>query len=182
MVELFKQAGIADDFASLTEADRQRLLTKTCGKPIRWNFEQLSENARETLSLFALLRRTMRCYGAEAVGGHVISMTRAPSDVLTILWLWHWSRRTDGGHPADDTLRLPIIPLFETISDLQSSYDTITALFDLELYRAYVGDQGNQQIVMIGYSDSTKDGGYLAACWCCTRCRFAFTTRRASAA
>jgi phosphoenolpyruvate carboxylase len=165
MVELFKQAGITDDFASLTEVTRQRLLTETCGKPVRWNFEQLSENARETLSLFALLRRTMRCYGAEAVGGHVISMTRAPSDVLTILWLWHWTRRTDGGHPADDALRLPIVPLFETISDLQGSYDTMEALFDMELYRVYVADQGNQQTVMIGYSDSTKDGGYLAACW-----------------
>ena len=95
----------------------------------------------------------------------MISMTRAPSDVLTVLWLWQWSRRTDGGHPADDALRLPIIPLFETISDLQSSYDTIKALLDLEIYRDYVREQGNQQTVMIGYSDSTKDGGYLAACW-----------------
>jgi phosphoenolpyruvate carboxylase len=141
------------------------LLKETCGQPVRWNFDQLSDTARETLSLFALLRRTMRCYGPEALGGHVISMTRAPSDVLTVLWLWEWSRRTDGGHPADDTLRLPIIPLFETILDLRGSYDTTMALLDLPMYRDYVRDQENQQTIMIGYSDSTKDGGYLAACW-----------------
>ena len=54
-----------------------------------------------------------------ALGGHVVSMTREPSDLLTVLWLWKWSEQTDGGDPRDAELRLPVVPLFETIGDLE---------------------------------------------------------------
>jgi len=68
-------------FIALAERERQELLTRTCGRPVRWNFEKLSDAARETLSLFALLRRTMRCYGPEALGGHVINGSAVPIGV-----------------------------------------------------------------------------------------------------
>ena len=99
------------------------------------------------------------------LGGHVISMTRSPSDVLTVLWLWEWSRTVDGGSPRDDTLQLPIIPLFETIDYLHDAPATMAALLEVEAYRSYLRTQQQRQTIMIGYSDSTKDGGYLAACW-----------------
>ena len=57
----------------------------------------------------------------DALGGNVISMTQYPSDLLNVLWLWKWSERTDGGNPRDAELRLPIIPLFETIADLRNA-------------------------------------------------------------
>ena len=165
MTELLAQAGSATNFAALTEAERQRVLLETLGRPLSWDLSALSDAARETLSLMSLLRRTLRTCGPETLGGHVISMTRTPSDVLTVLWLWEWSRTIDGGHPRDDTVHLPIIPLFETIDYLRDASATMAALLNVAAYRSYLQAQGHRQTVMIGYSDSTKDGGYLAACW-----------------
>ncbi|MCH5377525.1 MAG: phosphoenolpyruvate carboxylase, partial [Planctomycetes bacterium] len=71
----------------------------------------------------------------------------------------------DGGEAGDEELWLPIIPLFETIGDLQGSAAILTQLLDIPVYRQYVQQQSDRQTVMIGYSDSTKDGGYLSACW-----------------
>ncbi len=165
MAELLAAAGVTADFAALTESQRQRVLLETLSRPLNWDSSALSGAARETLALMTLLRRSMRSCGPEPLGGHVISMTRTPSDVLTVLWLWEWSRTVDGGHPRDAVLHLPIVPLFETIDYLRDAAATMAALLDLAVYRAYLQAQGHRQTVMIGYSDSTKDGGYLAACW-----------------
>jgi len=165
LVELLAGAGIVQDFAALSEADRQRILLETLGRPLEWDDSGLSERARESLSLFRLLRRTLRTWGPQPLGGHVISMTRTPSDVLAVLWLWEWSRSVDGGHPRDASLQLPIVPLFETIDYLREGAATMAALLDVPAYRSYLQAQGQRQVIMIGYSDSTKDGGYLAACW-----------------
>lgn len=165
IAELLAQAGIVADFAALSETERQRILLETLGRPLSWDESALSGAARETLALMTLLRRTMRNCGPESLGGFVISMTRTASDVLAVLWLWEWSRTADGGHPRDAALPLPIIPLFETIDYLREAAATMTALLDVAVYRSYLAQQGLRQTVMIGYSDSTKDGGYLAACW-----------------
>jgi phosphoenolpyruvate carboxylase len=119
----------------------------------------------ETLNLFRTLRRIARQFGMGALGGHVVSMTREPSDLLTVLWLWKWSEQTDGGDPRDAELRLPVVPLFETISDLERAPEILSTLLDNSTYRDWLTGLDDRQIVMIGYSDSTKDGGYLAACW-----------------
>jgi len=163
--ELLARAGIVENYLELDEPERQRVLLTAIERPLVWQPEQLSETARETLDLFTLLRRSMRRFGTQSLGGHVISMTRRPSDVLVVLWLWRWSASVDGGETGDDDLRLPIIPLFETIGDLQRSAAILTGLLDIPVYRQYVREQGDRQTVMIGYSDSTKDGGYLSACW-----------------
>jgi phosphoenolpyruvate carboxylase len=165
MAELVAQAGICSDYAALDEAGRQQLLLDIMRRPPLWETWRLSDEAHETLDLFTLLRRTMRVYGPEALGGHVISMTRQPSDALLVLALWHWSRSVDGGSPRDPELYLPIVPLFETIDDLQHSAEILAGLIEIPEYRQHLSAQGNRQMVMIGYSDSTKDGGYLSACW-----------------
>jgi len=103
----------------------------------------LSEAARETLALMSLLRRTVRAWGRRRWGGHVISMTRAPSDVLTVLWLWSGPRTVDGGHPRDASLRLPIIPLFETIDYLRDAPATMAAVLEVAAYRSYLQPRGN---------------------------------------
>ena len=165
VAELLARAGVVADFTALPEPERQQALVETLGQPLSWDLSILSDAARETLALVTLLRRTFRACGPEVLGEHVISMTRTPSDVLTVLWLWEWSRNVDGGHPRDGTVQLPIVPLFETIEDLQDAPATMATLLDLVVYRSYLETQGSRQTVMIGYSDSTKDGGYLAACW-----------------
>ncbi len=165
MHELFREADVATGFEELDELQRQQVLLETLGQPFSWQESQLSTEAQETLSLFRLLRRTARRFGMHALGGHVVSMTRVPSDLLTILWLWDWSAGVDGGDPRDGDLRLPLIPLFETVDDLARAAETTNSLLSLPAYRAYVDELRNHQTIMVGYSDSTKDGGYLAACW-----------------
>jgi phosphoenolpyruvate carboxylase len=91
-------------------------------------------------------------------------MTHTPSDVLSVLWLWE---QTAPATPSDDqpSYNLPTIPLFETIEGLQGSADVVDQLLHIPEYRRHVVGDGDRQVVMLGYSDSTKDGGYLAACW-----------------
>lgn len=165
IAELWQAAGLIDNRSSLTEEDRIRLLAVPIegldyGDPAR-----LSQPAVETLKLYRTMRRAARALGMDALGGNVISMTKYPSDLLSVLWFWKWSERTDGGKPRDAELRLPIIPLFETIADLRNAPNILAAALEHPVYRDLVRAQGDRQIVMIGYSDSTKDGGFLAASW-----------------
>lgn len=165
MVELWQAIGLVRPGEEITEARRCELLVDTL--PIAANIAPvgLSETARETLQLFRVLRRSARRYGGACLGGHVVSMTKQASDLLTVLWLWTWSERVDGGQPEDDSLHLPIIPLFETIDDLQRAPKILGEALATPAYREHVARCGDRQTVMIGYSDSTKDGGYLTAAW-----------------
>ncbi len=161
--EIWKKTGVHSSPEEITEQERVKLLASTLGQPFpkaNW-----SAPAKETLELFTLLRRIAREFGLAALGAHVVSMTTYASDILTVLWFWRWSECIDGGNPNDSNLYLPISPLFETISDLERAASTLTETLDIPAYREHLKALGNHQTVMIGYSDSTKDGGYLAAQW-----------------
>ena len=116
----------------------------------------LDEGARETWALFRLLARARAVYGPELFGPFVISMARSAADVLTVLALARWAGGADG---------LRVAPLFETLEDLDAAPAVLAELFALEAYRAHLASCGGEQTVMIGYSDSNKDGGYLASNW-----------------
>ena len=165
MTELFQIAGDCPDYAALDEAGRQEILLKTMGKVKTYDEEKLAPLSRETLGLFRMLRQAIERFGADCIGGHVVSMTRTPSDLLTVLWLW---RRACAETPTESpelVHALKIVPLFEKIGDLRSAPETMSAILDQPIYAEHLRAQDNRQIVMVGYSDSTKDGGYLAACW-----------------
>ena len=129
----------------------------------------LAPLTRDTLQLYRLIRGAMQAFGPQVFGGNVISLTEQPSDVLSVLWLWKWSSQEVGRiarHPeAPDDAQLRIVPLFEKIGDLARSAHTFDAILQHPVYRAHVPEQHDRQMIMVGYSDSTKDGGYLAACW-----------------
>jgi phosphoenolpyruvate carboxylase len=163
--EVWRSVGFVADGQSLDEAERCKLFVATLPTAANYDPVNLSETAHETLRLFGVLRRAARRFGMACLGGHVVSMTQKPSDLLAVLWLWKWSTRTDGGSPRDAELHLPVMPLFETIGDLAGAGETLGAVLDQTVYREHVRACGDRQTVMIGYSDSTKDGGYLAACW-----------------
>jgi len=110
----------------------------------------------ETWALFQLLARVCQVYGRELLGPFIISMTRDSADILTVLLLARWAGCADG---------LQIVPLFETLQDLEAAPDILADLFDDPIYRAHLSTCRDHQVVMIGYSDSNKDGGYLAANW-----------------
>lgn len=163
--ELLKHAGVCEDAETLSETQRQQLLAETLTKPLSFFTESLSDETRETLSLFQLLKRVKVGFGPQALGGYVISMCRVPSDVLSVLWLWEHADSEFPFVKPDRIPPLPIIPLFETIDDLQQASAVFAAMLEIPCYREHVRSQQDRQIIMLGYSDSTKDGGYLAACW-----------------
>jgi phosphoenolpyruvate carboxylase len=162
---LWQSAGVISQDGTPSEDERQRLLSAAFDPGTVRIPATPGAKTAETLALFKTLRRVARRFGMSALGGHIVSMTREPSDLLTVLWLWRWSEATDGGDPRDAELRLPVVPLFETIGDLERATDVLGTLLDNPRYRDWLSELGDRQIVMIGYSDSTKDGGYLSACW-----------------
>lgn len=165
MNEMLVLAGLRDDPENLDEAARQALLVETLKQRVQIPAHKLSEKAAGTIELFQLLHRIYKAFGREALGGHVISMTHAPSDVLTVLWFWHQTAIDSFLVDENHISTLPIVPLLETIEDLESGPQILDEMLSNPSYREYVQAQGDRQMVMLGYSDSTKDGGYMSACW-----------------
>ncbi|MEM1355319.1 MAG: phosphoenolpyruvate carboxylase [Planctomycetota bacterium] len=163
--EVARQLYPDTDYASLDESARQRLLTLP-PDPKRvagLDLAKLTEPARNTVELFTLLEQVVTSLGRDALGVLIISMTQQPSDALAMLFLGRLAARLSGYDQPRASL--PIVPLFETIDDLANADRTLTALLENEPYRAIVDANGGRQVCMVGYSDSCKDGGYLASNW-----------------
>ncbi|HEY5955140.1 MAG TPA: phosphoenolpyruvate carboxylase [Polyangiaceae bacterium] len=117
----------------------------------------LSPLARDTLETFRLIPKVQKANGASGLHRVVISHTRGAEDVLSVMAL----ARLAGLDIAE--LDIDIVPLFESIEDLERSGETLGVLFASQSYRAHLHRRGNRQTVMVGFSDGTKDGGYLTA-------------------
>jgi phosphoenolpyruvate carboxylase len=156
--EILRALYLADDFPSMPAEKKLPLLTGLLSKPLPElsPYPGVTPAAEETWSVFQLIRRVRDVYGQELVGPFVISMCRSECDVLTVLLLARW-RGCDSG--------MKIVPLFETIEDLQEAPSILDKLYSLPLYRQHLQTCGDAQMVMIGYSDSNKDGGYVTANW-----------------
>src|SRR5204862_148214 len=100
--------------------------------------------------------------GREAVPNMVISMVERASDVLAVMWL---ARRAGLEAPGRGSPRLRLVPLFETLADLERSTKTIETLYRCTPYRNALRWHGDRQCVMLGYSDSGKDSGFVASQW-----------------
>ncbi|MDR2852532.1 MAG: phosphoenolpyruvate carboxylase [Burkholderiaceae bacterium] len=120
----------------------------------------LSTAAADTRDVFAMLGNMRGRHGARAMGLYVISMARSAADVLAVLALARY-----GGLVHEGRVPLDVTPLFETVDDLAHAPATLRALFDDPVYRAHLVARGDRQWVMLGYSDSAKDGGLLASRW-----------------
>ena len=173
MNELMARLGLYDPSETLTEEQLQDLLVETMDLPLRVFGHDCSEMTEEVLELFRVLHGVADHYSLQPLGAHVISMTSSVTDVLTVLWLW---RQTFNGSQEQLHERcLPIAPLLETIDDLQHGPEILRRMLETEVYRDYLRRQDDQQMIMLGYSDSTKDGGYLPACWSLYRAQQALT-------
>jgi phosphoenolpyruvate carboxylase len=120
--------------------------------------------ARE-LAVFDALAQAYRRLGPAATGVYIISMASHASDVLQIL---AWARAA-GLQDGEGHVALDVAPLFETIADLHQAPQTLSDLLDDPVYRRHVAARGDRQTVMLGYSDSAKDGGLLSARWALQR-------------
>ncbi|AGF77187.1 phosphoenolpyruvate carboxylase [Desulfocapsa sulfexigens DSM 10523] len=165
VAELLACQQLCSNYMDLDEQDRQDVLCRTMGSALPLEADALSDQTREALALFRLLTRTVHLYGPEVLGGHVISMTHQPSHVLLVLWLLRWAAVEAGDPDSLGVGPAGIVPLFETIDDLKRSATIMEYLLENKLYKAHLTSYGRTQTIMVGYSDSTKDGGYLEACW-----------------
>jgi phosphoenolpyruvate carboxylase len=126
--------------------------------------KNLSDEARETLATFALVGEMRADLDREAVGCFILSMTRSVNDILGG-YLLAKEARIYLDSPGVEICQLPIVPLFETIEDLRAAPMIMKDLLSIPLVRRSVRWQGGFHEVMIGYSDSNKDGGYFASNW-----------------
>ncbi|MGY5885758.1 phosphoenolpyruvate carboxylase [Modestobacter lacusdianchii] len=175
LAELLAWAGVCDDYAGLDEAARVELLTGELRlrRPLVRADAELSELARGELDLLVAAAEQVRLLGPRAIPNYVISMCESVSDVLEVAVLLKEVGLLDPDGADGPRCTVNISPLFETIDDLQAAGATLEAMLAQPLYRALVTNGGDLQEVMLGYSDSNKDGGYLAANWALYRAELA---------
>lgn len=165
--ELLAWAGVHPDYRSLPEPDRVELLVGELStrRPLVGDGADLSELAHKELGIVRAAARAVHVFGPQAVPNYIISMCQSVSDMLEAALLLKEAGLLDGSPAAAPYAPVGIVPLFETIDDLQRGASIMEAVLDLPLYRALVEARGDSQEIMLGYSDSNKDGGYLAANW-----------------
>jgi phosphoenolpyruvate carboxylase len=121
----------------------------------------LSTQARKTIAVFQAIAFCRRKYGPKAIGPFVVSMTQGADDILSVILLAQWSEL----HNKRGDVPVDIAPLLETVDDLRNGPDILESLLATDLYRKHLKRRDNRQIIMIGYSDSNKDGGLASARW-----------------
>jgi phosphoenolpyruvate carboxylase len=165
VAELLTSAGVVADYLGLPESRRVAVLVAELGSPrlLRSPYHDYGEETARELAVVDAAARLRRRFGPGAIGNYVISMASSVSDMLEVaILLKEAGLFTPGEAPA---CSLRIVPLFETIGDLRASAKVMSAWFGLPLARAILERQGRLQEVMIGYSDSNKDGGYVTSNW-----------------
>ncbi|WP_099037597.1 phosphoenolpyruvate carboxylase [Mycobacterium neglectum] len=166
IAELLAWAGVHADYRSLAEPDRVELLAAEVAtrRPLIGDGAELSELARKELDIVAAGARAVKVFGPQAVPNYIISMCQSVSDMLEAAVLLKEVGLLDVSG-TEVYAPVGIVPLFETIDDLQRGSSILEQALDLPVYRAIASARGDSQEVMLGYSDSNKDGGYLAANW-----------------
>ena len=165
VAELLAGADRCPDYEALAEDQRIKLLVEEIStpRPLYSPYLSYSEETRGELAIFFAARELRQRYGAAALPNCIISKTDGVSDLLELALLLKESGLLLPG--AQPRLDVNIIPLFETIEDLQKSAATMEGLFCLPAYRELIAGRGNEHEVMLGYSDSNKDGGFLTSGW-----------------
>jgi phosphoenolpyruvate carboxylase len=121
----------------------------------------LSTQARKTIAVFQAIAFCRRKYGKRAIGPFIVSMTQGADDILSVLLLAQWGEL----HNKRFEIPLDVAPLLETVDDLDRGRDILKQLLETPQYREHLARRDNRQTVMIGYSDSNKDGGLASARW-----------------
>jgi phosphoenolpyruvate carboxylase len=168
VAELVEAAGLGVDYRALDEAGRVALLTSELGnmRPLSSPHLSYSEETAGELTMLNVVADAHRRYGAASIPNYVISKADSVSDILEVAVLLKEVGLLRSRPKGDEgRLDVDIVPLFETIGDLQRCGAIMDALFALPAYRRLLASRGNTQEVMLGYSDSNKDGGYLTSTW-----------------
>ena len=162
---LLRKAGVEDDYAALSEEDKLEVLTDELEtpRPLVPRSATLPESAQEMMETFITMREAI-ALEPEFIGSYIVSMTHTVSDLLEPMLL---AKEAGLWQIEDGEVSCPLdfVPLFETIEDLDAAYDRMEALFTHPVYKKQVAARDGFQEIMLGYSDSNKDGGYWMANW-----------------
>ncbi len=155
----YPERSLEDRLAAL-----RKLLTEKIGVPDQPELQR-------TLDVFRTVAEALPRYGSAAFGPYIVSMSRSAADALAVLAL----ARTANCIDSDNRVPIDVAPLFETVADLQAAPDVLRSLFADPLYRDHLKQRSDLQWVMLGYSDSAKDGGLIASRWSLQRAQLVLT-------
>ncbi|WP_342430365.1 phosphoenolpyruvate carboxylase [Neobacillus sp. FSL H8-0543] len=167
MTEILRKVRIAENYAELTEEAKIKVLETILmdPRPLLLLHEDYSIETQKILQVFQMIRNAHKEFGPRSISVYLVSMTKSPSDLLEVLVL----AKEAGIYRlhADGTVesQLNVAPLLETIDDLTAGPEIMETLFKLPVYRNHIQQMDNQQEIMLGYSDGSKDGGTLTANW-----------------
>ena len=166
LTELFAKAGVSEDYSALDEDTRVELLLRELShdRPLLGPRAELSELAEKELGVLRAAAAAVDLLGADVVPHYIVSMCGSVSDLLEPAVLLR-EVGLFSGDPAEPRSSVRLIPLLETIDDLAAGPGILDAALAIPQFRALIRGQGDVLEVMLGYSDSNKDGGYLAANW-----------------
>ncbi|MDB5775834.1 MAG: phosphoenolpyruvate carboxylase [Herbaspirillum sp.] len=165
--ELFAYAQVERNYAALSEAEKIKLLLSEIDKP-RLLYSPYNEYSAETdseLTVMRAAREIRRHYGDRAIRNYIISHTEAVSDLLEVMLLQKETGLLRHSPAGAAQMELMVVPLFETIPDLRCATDIMTQWMALPQVAHLIARQGKLQEIMLGYSDSNKDGGFLTSTW-----------------
>ena len=163
VAELLASAGINDHYSDLSEDEKCALLLKELEEDPRIlsaTHAEKSELLEKELSIFKAARKLKDKLGENVIRQTIISHATSVSDMLELAIMLKEVGLVDA-----QKARVQIVPLFETIEDLDHSEETMRRYFSLPLAKKWIASKDNYQEIMLGYSDSNKDGGYLSSCW-----------------
>jgi phosphoenolpyruvate carboxylase len=167
MTEILRKVGITDDYPSLSEDEKLSLLTKILSepRPLLLLHDDYSKETQEMLKVFEMIKQAHKEFGKRSITVYLVSMTQSASDLLEVLVLAKeagiYRLHADGTFETD----LHVAPLLETIDDLTAGPKIMETLFKMPVYRNHLQKMDDQQEIMLGYSDGSKDGGTLTANW-----------------
>jgi len=174
--ELFVRSRVEPNYSGLGEEQKVELLLRELNQP-RLMYSPFIEYSPETANELLIMRTAREIrdrYGARAIRNYIISHTETVSDLLEVMLLQkesgllrtRWNGAPDSDNDwAESELDLLVVPLFETIPDLQRAPAIMEQVMSIPRVRKLIAKQGNLQEVMLGYSDSNKDGGFLTSNW-----------------
>lgn len=163
VAELLKSANIESDYSSLSEDEKCQLLLKELiedPRQLSATHAPKSDLLKSELAIYQTARDLKDRLGEDVIKQHIISHTETVSDLLELAIMLK-----EVGLLDKEYSRVQIVPLFETIEDLENAKDIMAAYLQLDLVKTWIKDHHGYQEVMLGYSDSNKDGGYLASGW-----------------
>ena len=176
VAEMLDAAGVISGYEQLPEGEKEAVLLEelTSSRPLVPRHARLGKGPLELLETFEVVSRAVS-RNPDAIGSIIVSMTHDVSDMLEVLLV---ARETGLWYYEGDRVvsRMDVVPLFETVEDLAQSRSVMDRLFSNEIYRQHLRSRKDFQEVMLGYSDSNKDGGYWMANWALHKAQEALAT------